>query len=55
MNLCYTVLPCSVACVTWNVETTWPEQDLHTLLGVRKDPIIKRGLDDTLPDLYFIR
>ncbi|KAK4311833.1 hypothetical protein Pmani_016704 [Petrolisthes manimaculis] len=44
----------SLACVTWNVETTWPEQDLHTLLGVRKEPIIKRGLDDTLPDLYFI-
>lgn len=43
-----------VACYTWNVETTWPDQDLHALLGVSKGPVIKRGLDATLPDIYII-
>lgn len=44
----------SIACISWNVETTWPEEDLHALMGVRKDPVIKRGLDGYLPDLYII-
>ncbi|XP_027219246.1 phosphatidylinositol 4,5-bisphosphate 5-phosphatase A [Penaeus vannamei] len=44
----------SMCCVTWNVETGWPEQDLHNLLGIRKDPVIKRESDDLLPDIYVV-
>lgn len=43
-----------MACYTWNVETTWPDQDLHSLLGVSKGPVIKRGVDAALPDIYII-
>ena len=45
---------CSIFCITWNVQTGWPEQDLHSLLGIPNDTVIKRSSDDLLPDIYII-
>ncbi|XP_066985297.1 phosphatidylinositol 4,5-bisphosphate 5-phosphatase A-like [Macrobrachium rosenbergii] len=44
----------SIFCITWNVQTGWPEQGLHSLLGIPNDPVIKRTTDDLLPDIYII-
>ncbi|XP_047740150.1 phosphatidylinositol 4,5-bisphosphate 5-phosphatase A [Hyalella azteca] len=47
-----------IKCITWNVQTSWPEEDMSTLLGLKdvkqNMTSVKKCTPPALPDIYII-